>query len=87
MASPSGEVEEFSAFVFNFVSKKFGLDSIVKQAGKELLDAIKLYRVNNRAVALFGMFLSPYYSITDLMFYSHARNLVRYKSRICFACN
>lgn len=73
IASLDGSVETFSSFVFNFVSKKFGLDSLVKQAAFELLESVKHYRLSNKQVELFGLFLTPYYSAIDLMFFLHAR--------------
>ena len=75
IASLDGSVETFSSFVFNFVSKKFGLDSLVKHAAFELLESVKHYRFSNKQVELFGLFLTPYYSAIDLMFFLHVRFL------------
>jgi len=74
IASPDGTIETFSSFVFNHISKKFGLESLVKQTSRQLLETIKRYRRENKNVELFGLFLSPYYTVTDLMFFLYARS-------------
>jgi hypothetical protein len=76
ITSPDGTLETFSSFVFNHLSKKFGLDRIVKQATHDLLEAVKAHRFVNKQVELFGLFLTPYYTSVDLMFFLEARALV-----------
>lgn len=74
ISSPDGTLETFSSFVFNHISKKFGLDRLVRQISSQLLESVKIYRKSNKNVELFGLFLSPYYSAIDLMFFLNARS-------------
>nr|CAG4713967.1 unnamed protein product [Naegleria fowleri] len=76
IASPDGTLEAFSSFVFNHLSKKLGLESLVKQTTTELLECVKYYREENKQLELFGLFLTPYYSAVDLMFFLYCRSQV-----------
>ncbi|KAG2388711.1 hypothetical protein C9374_000150 [Naegleria lovaniensis] len=76
LASPDGTLETFSSFVFNHLSKKLGLESLVKQTTTELLECVKYYREENKQLELFGLFLTPYYSAVDLMFFLYCRSQV-----------
>ncbi|EFC43933.1 predicted protein [Naegleria gruberi] len=76
IVSPDGSLETFSSFVFNHLSKRLGLESLVKQTTSELLECVKYYRDVSKQLELFGLFLTPYYSAVDLMFFLYCRSQV-----------
>ena len=68
--------DEFSTFVFTFLTKKFGLDPIVRRMCEELLSCIKLYRTIDIETQIFGLLLcSKKYDALDVLFYCMARTV------------
>ncbi|KAL9645840.1 hypothetical protein ABK040_003572 [Willaertia magna] len=72
----TGSLESFSSFVFNHLSKKLGLDKLIKQTTNDLLETIKFYKNINKEMELFGLFLTPYYNVIDLMFFLFCRSQI-----------
>jgi|SaaInlStandDraft_6_1057023.scaffolds.fasta_scaffold37234_2 hypothetical protein len=65
---------EFSTFVFGHLTKKFGLESLVQQVSRDIMEAVETYQDKSSEVQLFGLFLSGVYDELDLMFYLLARS-------------
>eukprot|EP00761_Pharyngomonas_kirbyi_P014507 gb/GECH01014537.1/.p1 GENE.gb/GECH01014537.1/~~gb/GECH01014537.1/.p1 ORF type:complete len:624 (+),score=124.58 gb/GECH01014537.1/:1-1872(+) len=76
VSTSSGKFEEFPLFVQQYLSKKFGLDRIVRQSAEDLMRTIKEYQEKNQLVYTFGVFLfGSQYDQTDLLFYLLSRNI------------
>ncbi|KAJ9456274.1 hypothetical protein DIPPA_12637 [Diplonema papillatum] len=71
-----GEADDISTYLFQYLGKKFGLDSLVKKAGADLLSALKRYR-NDVEVQLFSACLTTgVYDTVDTQFWLACRALV-----------
>eukprot|EP00759_Apiculatamorpha_spiralis_P004762 PhF_6_TR12892/c0_g1_i1/m.20291 len=69
--------DEFSTFVFTFLTKKFGLDPIVRKTCSDLLLCLKAYRAIDIEAQIFGLLLcSKKYDALDTLFYCVTRSVV-----------
>lgn len=72
---PFAIVDDVSVHMFQFLSKRFGVASLVKRAAQELLDAVRFYRSTLLDLQLFGVLLSgAAYNTNDLQMLLAARN-------------
>ncbi|KAJ4457661.1 hypothetical protein PAPYR_6800 [Paratrimastix pyriformis] len=72
--STGGHFEPFPAFVFHHFVKKFGLESLVTQAGSDLMVSIQHHRAGSLEADTFGAFLVEEYTAVELMFFLMARS-------------
>jgi hypothetical protein len=67
----------FPVFVVDFLSKRFGLRSLVDQHAWDLLYNVHALRATHLEVELFARFLEEYYDPDDLLFFLYVRSVVQ----------
>jgi hypothetical protein len=67
----------FPVFVVDFLSKRFGLRSLVDQHAWDLLYNVHALRSTHLEVELFARFLEEYYDPDDLLFFLYVRSVVQ----------
>jgi hypothetical protein len=67
----------FPVFVVDFLSKRFGLRSLVDQHAWDLLYNVHALRSSHLEVELFARFLEEYYDPDDLLFFLYVRSVVQ----------
>ena len=69
--------QDLASSLFQFLGKKFGLDVLVRKAGKDLLDALKAYKTECLEVGTFGVWLtSGCYDDADAAYFFKTREAV-----------
>ena len=74
----------FPVFVVDFLSKRFGLRSLVDQHAWDLLYNVHALRATHLEVELFARFLEEYYDPDDLLFFLYVRSVVQKELTVNF---
>eukprot|EP00949_MAST-11_sp_MAST-11-sp1_P003996 g3996.t1 len=74
----------FPVFVVDFLSKRFGLRSLVDQNAWDVLYNVHALRKDHLEVEVFARFLEEYYDADDLLFFLYVRSVVQKELQVNF---
>lgn len=74
--SRNKQVQTFPDFVYDFVSKRYGLKALLSNYCWGMISSVELMRTQSDSIEIFGKFLEESYDSVDLLFYLFLRSVI-----------